>query len=388
MQIPKNKITLSMFLFLSSQLISRTALYVTIPIFPIYLRDLGFAIADLGIVTASLGAALIIFEPLWGSLLNRLGAKSIFLSSTLAMALVLFSHTIVRDLAGFAFVRFLIGVLASAMTVSTRTLMSQTISTKERASGTWFAIYAAAGVIGPIVGGIIATQGYMLVFYAATFIATIGFIMSLGTPRLRNTDSMDTISEIKGMDKHEKRTLLIASALIVLPYFLRTVFLTYVPVFAKESPKFSLGPVEIGLVVSAIGVIGFFAPFAFSEIARKKGVKKTMILGMALQASSFMLLPLVTGFSLLCFTAVLLGLGDAATNPCMMAFLMSKIRSPNHGLAIGVYGAGEDLGALAGPLIVGSFYQYYGAEVSFYLTAALMLANIMFATLLLAKAAK
>lgn len=156
----------------------------------------------------------------------------------------------------------------------------------------------------------------------------------------------------------------------------------------KNPPKFLLGSVEIGLVVSAIGAIGFFAPFAFSEIARKKGIKKTIILGMALQAASFTLLPLVAGFSLLCFTAALLGLGDAATNSCMMAFLISRIRSPNRGLAIGVYGAGEDIGALAGPLIAGSFYQYYGAEFSFYLTAALMVANVMFSTLLLTKAAR
>ena len=64
MQILKNQITLPLFLLLSSQLISRTAVAAISPFFSIYMRDLGFAMADLGIVTASLGIALIVFEPL------------------------------------------------------------------------------------------------------------------------------------------------------------------------------------------------------------------------------------------------------------------------------------------------------------------------------------
>jgi MFS family permease len=388
MRTLKNNTTLSLFLFLSSQLISRTAIYATIPIFPIYMRDLGFAITELGIVTASLGVALIIFEPLWGSLLNRLGAKSVFVSSTLMIALVLFSHTLVRDLLGFVFVRFLSGVFASAIAVSTRTLMSGIIPRKERAFGTWWAIYAAGGVIGPIIGGLVATQGYVLVFYTATFIGAIGFFISFWAPRPENANRAATVSNMKDMDKYEKRILLIASSLIVMPYFLRTVYMTYVPVFAKESPKFLLGPIEIGAVISAIGVTGFFAPFAFNEIAHRKGITKTIVLGMALQTLSFIVLPLVTGFPLLCSTAILFGLGEAATNPCMLAFLANKIRPSNQGLAIGVYGAGEDVGALIGPLIIGSLYQGFGAEFSFYLAAAIMLANTMIATSLLAKAAR
>jgi MFS family permease len=85
------------------------------------------------------------------------------------------------------------------------------------------------------------------------------------------------------MDKSEKKMLLISSSLIILPYFLRTVYMTFMPVFAKESTKFLLGPVEIGMAVSAMGVAGFFAPFAFSELATKKGVKNVIVLGMVVE---------------------------------------------------------------------------------------------------------
>jgi MFS family permease len=388
MQVRKNQVTLPLFLLLSSQLINRTALSAITPVLPIYMRDLGFAIADLGIAAASLGFALIIFEPLWGSLINKLGAKKIFLSSTLLTALVLFSYTLIRDLAGFTFLRFLTGVLGSAGAVSTRTLVWQAVPRKERAFGTWYAISAAAGVIGPVIGGIVATQSYVLTFYASAIIAAVAFFLSLGTPESKNTDSTIMDSTIKGMDKTEKKILLATSTLIILPYFLRTVYTTYIPVFATESPKFLLSPMEIGIAVAAMGAVGLFAPFIYSELASKKGVKKIIILGMILETSSFTLLPVITGFPMLCLTAVLLGLGEAAISPCMMTFLMSKIRSSNLGLAIGVYGAGEDIGILTGPLVVGYLYQDYGAEFSFCLTAALMLANTMISVPLLKKAAQ
>jgi MFS family permease len=343
------------------------------------MRSLGFAIADLGIVSTSLGVALIVFEPLWGSLINRLGAKKIFLLSTLLTSLVLFSYALVSDLVGFVFVRFLTGVVGSANAVSTRTLVWQVIPRKERAFGVWYTISAAAGVIGPIIGGIVATQGYILAFYASAAIAAVALFLSFGVSESNSTESADTGLKIRGMDRPEKTVLLIASALIVMPYFLRTVYLTFVPVFAKESTKFLLDPVEIGIVVAAMGVAGFVAPLAFSEVAGRKGVKNVIVMGMLLQVCAFLLLPIVSGFSALCLTAALLGLGEAAISPCMMAFLIGKIRFSNRGLAIGVYGAAEDVGILTGPLVVGFLYQGYGAEFSFFCTAALMAANTLIA---------
>jgi MFS family permease len=375
----KNRVTPSLFFLFSAQLISRTAAAAISPVFPIYMRSLGFAIADLGIVSMSLGVALIVFEPLWGSLINRLGAKKIFLLSTLLMALVLFSYALVSDLTGFLLVRFLTGVVGSANAVSTRTLVWQVIPRKERAFGVWYTISAAAGVIGPIIGGILATQGYIITFYASAAIAAAALFLSFWTPESNSTEFVDTGSTIRGMDKVEKMVLLVASALIVMPFFLRTVYLTFVPVFAKESAKFLLDPVEIGIVVAAMGVAGFLAPLVFSDVAGKKGVKNVIVMGMVMQVCAFLLLPIVSGFSALCLTAALLGLGEAAISPCMMAFLIGKTRFSNRGLAIGVYGAAEDVGILTGPLVIGYLYQGYSAEFSFFFTAALMVANIVIA---------
>jgi MFS family permease len=69
----------------------------------------------------------------------------------------------------------------------------------------------------------------------------------------------------------------------------------------------------------------------------------------------------------------------------MMSLLTRNIRLSNRGIAIGVYGAGEDIGILIGPLVVGYVYQTYSPELSFYLTAGLMLINAAVSTFLLRK---
>jgi DHA1 family multidrug resistance protein-like MFS transporter len=148
-------------------------------------------------------------------------------------------------------------------------------------------------------------------------------------------------------------------------------------VFAKESTKLLLNPLEIALAFTIMGIVGLFTPLLFGELSDRIGRIKIIILGMGLQALSFLLLQMTAGVVMLYLTAVIIGVGNAAVNPTMMALLTDKLRPSNHGFAIGVFGAGEDFGILLGPLIAGYFYQNHSAELSFLLAAAFMLVNII-----------
>ncbi|MEM3666285.1 MAG: MFS transporter [Candidatus Bathyarchaeia archaeon] len=363
-----------------SQLMSWIALQSISPVLPLYIRFLGFSIADLGTISAFLGLALIIFEPLWGLLINTLGAEKIFTLSVLMSALIAFSYTFVRDFTGFILLRFLSGISASASGVSTRTLACQAIPKTEKAFGVWYAIFSAAGLIGPAIGGYTANMDYNLAFYMSAFIAAIALFSSIGITKSEG-DKLNRKFSDANISKTERETLLITATLIILPIFLRYVYQTFMPVFARE--RLLLSPLEIGLVFTVMGVVGFFAPLIFGEISNKLGLKKIIISGMLLLALAFLLLPNATDIVMLCASAIVLGFGNAAVGPPMMSLLTGNIRLSNRGIAIGVYGAGEDIGILIGPLIVGYFYQAYSPELSFYLTAGLMLINTAFSTFLL-----
>ena len=149
------------------------------------------------------------------------------------------------------------------------------------------------------------------------------------------------------------------------------------PVFAKESTKLLLNPLEIGLTFTIMGIVGLFAPLLLGDLSDRIGRIKIIVLGMGLQALSFLLLPMTTDIVMLYLTAVIIAVGNAAVNPAMMALLTDKLRPSNHGFAIGVYGAGEDIGILLGPLIAGYIYQNHSAELSFLLAAVFMLVNII-----------
>lgn len=379
----KNTIRFPTLVLFLAFLVDGIAFRMITPILSIYVIDLGFSIVDLGIISAAFGLGLLISEPFWGMLTNRIGGKKVFSLCLLMTSLSIFSFTLLRDLLSFIALRFLAGVSMGALGPSSRTLVRTAISKGGRAFGAWYMIFAAADLIGPAIGGYVATASYSLAFYTAAAAAFIALFLSFGAPDSKSVDSVNNGNNRGSMDKTVKKTLFITSSLTILPMFLSFVFTTFMPVFAKE--KLLLNPLEIGLAFTFMGVVGLFAPLVFGELSDRIGRKRIIIFGMLLGAFSFLLLSIVSGIIMLYLTAVISGLGNAAVNPSMMALLTDKVQNSNMGFALGVYGAGEDIGMWIGPLIVGYVYQIYSAELSFYLTAGLILFNIVAAIPLLKK---
>ncbi len=385
MRAVKSLAPLPTLLFFSSQFINSVSGQITTLVIPIYLRDLGFRIVDLGVISAGLGVGLMIFEPIWGLLGDRVGAKKIFTLTMLSTPLIEFSYTLARDLTAFAALRFVQGAFVCGVGVSSRVLARTAFPKGGRAFGVWWMVPAAAGLIGPTVGGYAALTSYNLAFYIATAAASVACLLSLGAPSPRSTNPAVRVEKTEGWNAREKTALIVTSSSVIVPHFLLFAYRTFVPVFAKESPKFLMNPVEIGLVFTAYGVVGLFAPLLFGELSDRIGRKKIILLGMVLQALSFLLLPVISGIMALGLTAVVMSFGNAAVNPPMMALLTDNISASKHGLALGLYGAGEDIGIWIGPLVVGYVYQNYGAESSFYTTAGLMFLSTVLSVLLLRK---
>lgn len=111
-------------------------------------------------------------------------------------------------------------------------------------------------------------------------------------------------------------------------------------------------------------------------------------MGMVLNASSFVLLPLIAGGNQLYVVAAIHSIGEAAVSPPMMALLAESISPMSHGLTYGLYGAGEDVGVLLGPIISSHIYQYGSPALAFNVFAIVMLAGAFFAFILLKKIKK
>lgn len=373
-------------LFFSSQLIRMTGSQILGLILPIFIRDSGFSIVELGMITAGFGISLMIFEPIWGILVDKIGAKTIYVITSLAAPIIIFSYTLVGDLTMFAMLRFIQGAFACGSGVSSRTCARTAIAKGGRAFGLWATILSAAGLIGPVVGGYIAETSYRMAFYAASIISAIAFLLAFSAPTSQRPTVANGEVEQIGWTKDEKKTLVILTLMIVIPYFVMFGYRTYVPVFAKESPKFLLSTVEIGYVFMLYGVVGTVAPLLLGELSERVGRRNIIIVGMVFEALAFVLLPWASGIVLLSVTAMLLSFGNSATSPIMMALLTDKISKAKHGLALGLYGSGEDLGIWLGPLMIGYLYQTYSAELSFLVTAAIMLVTIVFSFFILKKA--
>jgi MFS family permease len=373
-------ITFPLLFFLSAQLISSTATSMISPVLPLYVREKGFSIVDLGIITTGFGAGLMIFEPIFGALADRIGAKKIFIVSILLTSSIIFGYTLARDLATFAALEFIQGILGAVGAVCSRVLAYRAFRVGGRASGAWYTILNAARLIGPAIGGFAATMSYNLAFYVAAIVAVLAFFLSFGISS-SNKELCRDDKNGASLDKNGRIALIITSSISVMPMFIIYFYVTFVPVFAKE--KLLLSPLDIGLVLAIYGAMGLLTSLFFGEASERYGKTKVIIIGMLLEASSFLLLPLATGTATLALTAVALGLGNAAVNPPLMALLVENIPKSKHGIALGLYGGAQDIGIMGGPLIGGVVYQVFGAIISFYLTAGLVFLNIVLGLVLL-----
>jgi MFS family permease len=374
--------TMSIF-FLSIPLIYFSANQMVMFVLPLFIRASGFSVIELGIISAVFGLALIIFEPLWGMLIDKVGAEKILKMTLLASPIVLFCYSLASDFKTFAVLRFLHGVFACGGGVSTRAHMRAVMSTGGRAFGAWTSLFSASQLVGPIIGGYMAAISYNSAFHIASIFSAAAFLLSFFVRSVNDRVKVGSKKILNRLTKREKEKLIKAFLLPVMPCLLLCGYMTYIPVYGKESPKFLLGTVDLGLALAFNGFAGFIASFFLGEASDRVGRKKIIIPGMFLQALAFLLLPTISGFLPLVLTSILLSLGNAAVSPTLMALLTDKISASKHGLVLGLFGAGEDAGIVLGPLLIGYMYQNYSPEFSFYITSGLMFVAIAYSYLLL-----
>jgi len=368
---------------------------ITQPIISIYLRTQGLSIMELGILGAGMGVGLLIFEPMWGVLADRGLNKKILLLSCVFMPLITFSYTVIRGILELFALRFFSGFLMSAMGVSSRGLIASYYPKRGRAYGLWYATMGLAGLIGPSMGGYLAGIEYSLPFYVSAIFSILALLAAIwvADPKIEDEDELKLEQHLETSVKMtgslraliSSKVFIVTSFLIIFPCFNFSVMNIFLPVYVKESPRFLFSELQIGVAFMVVNAVGIPAQLSFGELSDRIERKTMIILGMALDSLTFLMLPFISGGHQLYFIMVLVAVARSAVNPVMLALMVDNVPRTLQGKAIGIYGALEDLGILLGPMAAGYAYQYYGPAPSFYMCAMLMFFGAICAYMLFKK---
>jgi DHA1 family multidrug resistance protein-like MFS transporter len=152
-----------------------------IPIFPYYIDSFGASGRELGLLMAIFATMQFLFAPLWGDLSDRYGRKPVILVGVLGNAISQLFFGLSTQLWMLFAARALAGILSSATLPTAMAYIGDSTSEEDRGSGMGM-LGAAMGVgmvLGPGIGGWLATQSLALPFFVAAGLSLVAMVFVL-----------------------------------------------------------------------------------------------------------------------------------------------------------------------------------------------------------------
>lgn len=370
--------------------INIVAFTMVFPLLPLYARTFQASNITIGFLAASFALAGFIFAPLWGMLSDRFGRKAIIAGGLIGIAGSFFLFGAATNLTILFIARFLQGVFAAATLPGARAYIAD-ITTNEdrvRALGYLGAALSLGVILGPAIGGILASVSLSLPFYAAGALALLNFIfVGIFLPESLKEKTAQSIRKVGSafITQNPKRIWMGLRADLA-PLFMLSFLWSFalsnnqvvVPLLGID--RFALDPMRVGILFVIMGAVAAIVQiFLLVRITSFLGKHMTIILGMLLMALGFLIMPFVPASLMFLYGAIAVAaLGSSVSRPVITA-LISEETQEGQGVTMGTATAFESLGRLIGP-ILGGFLFAYGVALPFVFSAVVVIITLAFIT--------
>ena len=158
---------------------------MVLPFIALYAKqELRVSVGDAGLVLALYGIGALLSSPFSGKLSDRLGSLKLMVSSLLSTGAFLFLYSAVTNFIGFLALTFIWAILNEAFRPASMSFISNEILPERRKTA--FALNRLAinlGMsIGPVVGGILSTINFHLLFYVDGITALAAGVFLIFSP--------------------------------------------------------------------------------------------------------------------------------------------------------------------------------------------------------------
>lgn len=347
-----------------------------------------------GGVLGSLYATLqFFFAPLWGSLSDRYGRRSVLLLTTTGTCLSYLIWMFSGNFALLIAARLLGGAMSGNLSVATAAVAD--VTTKENRSKGMGLIGAAFGlgfVIGPAIGGLAALYNPLvdspqLAQYGVNPFSTVALVataLSLGNLiwiRARFRESLP--EEMRGQNavaRNPLKRLLQPQTSAVRKT--NVAYLVYILAFSGMEFTLSfLGVERFGYTVIDIAgmmvFIGFILIIVQGGLVRRLapaiGEKTTALSGLFLVSIGLAILSVAERQTILYLGLGVMALGAGLCSPTLTSLISLYASPEEQGKALGVFRSVGSLGRAVGPLVASFIFWWYGSDNLYMLGAGIVL---------------
>ena len=365
-----------------------TGFGLILPLLPFWAQRLGADAFVIGLITTVYALAQFLFTPLLGALSDRYGRRPVILISLLVEAAAFAMTALAGTLPMLLVARFVGGMGASNIG-SAQAVVADVTPPAQRARGMGV-IGAAIGlgfVVGPALGGLLATLGAATPFWVAMAVALLNallvwrFLPETRVARVAREAPPQRKGTLAFPSWRQALSKPLVARLILINLLFTLAFTAMEAVFALFTQQtFGWNATQNGYVFAYIGVIIVVMQGGLvGRLVKRWGERPLLIGGLALLSVGLILLPFSASLGMLLATLGLLSVGEGAVTPTSSALLSLASPDGRQGETLGLSQGIGSLGRIIGPLAAGWLFLTVGAGAPFLAGGMLTMAALLVA---------
>lgn len=359
------------------------------PILPQYAVSFDVGAAAATVIVSIFAFTRLIFAPVAGALVGKLGEPRIYVTGVLLVAVSTLLCAVVQDYTQLLVARGLGGFGSTMFTISAMALIARLApeESRGRISGLYAGSFLLGNVAGPVLGTVLAPLGMRIPFiiYGTALIIAAGVVYAaLGRRRKLDNDAENPVSGKPAIE------VVTAKEALASPTYRAALFSGFsygwlafgirnsmIPLFALAVFGQGQGTGVAGISMAVFAVGNGCALLFSGKLTDRVGRKLPVLLGMSVLVLSIGAMGVFTSLTGFIICSIAAGFGGGILGPAQQASVADVIGSGrNGGKALAAFQMCTDLGSIIGPLLAGVMADLISYEIAFLISASVGLVGV------------
>lgn len=343
---------------------------IVLPVLPFLALELGLTFFQISLIASIFSICQLIASPISGKLSDRFGRKPVLIFSQSSTFLGFFLLGIADSVWILVLARLVDGFLGSNMTV-TNAYISDVTDPEDRAKiyGYSGAVFGAALIFGPVIGGLLSNINYSVPMFLAAGISLISIILIvlflreslINRPQMFNLRIND-IFPIKET-KYFFRSTEIRRLLIIIFVYSFSFMIFYSSFALLAQIQLNVASQEIGLYLAWFGIFRvIFQSILINPLLKKYNENIILKIGVLALVISMISLVFITEHLIVFIPLIFLSFGTGIVRPILTSKLSKSVEKEETGSLMGVNSSLHSVVQIITPLLGGLILQYFPSQ--------------------------
>ncbi len=357
------------------------AMYVYVPVFPVYTEMLGAPLNIVGLAVGAYGLTQMLTRIPVGIWSDAIGKRRIFVSGGMMVCSVsAVGLALAPDPFWLVVFRGVMGLAAATWVCSTVLFVSYFPANESAVPLSIMAFASAVGqVLGTAAGGVLADMwGWTAPFWVSLVLGVLAAIIVLWVPDEITSDA--ATPRIEGLWHIVKSPLLVLACGIGFIVYFATTSTVYgfTPILAE---RLGATRTELGILTTGALLSYSFLTVLTPRFVHRLGERPTLLTGFAIITFAILPIPLANDTGGLLILQMVGGIGRGLVTPLLMGLAIRSVAVRDRASAMGIFQAAYAFGMFIGPWLSGNIADTLGLAAVFIVCGGLCLIGLL-ATLL------